>query len=56
MKIMSETKSIVLTVVRNGQTDGNKERLVQARYLNTMSNQFFSIILERSPRYIVTTE
>lgn len=29
MKIMSETKYIVLTVVRHGQTDGNKERLVQ---------------------------
>ena len=28
-KIMSETKTIVLTVVRHGQTDANKERIVQ---------------------------
>ena len=26
---MSETKTIVLTVVRHGQTDANKKRLVQ---------------------------
>ena len=26
---MSETKTIVLTVVRHGQTDANKERIVQ---------------------------
>ena len=29
---MSETKTIVLTVVRHGQTDANKERLVQGEF------------------------
>ena len=32
-KIMSETKTIVLTVVRHGQTDANKERIVQGEVI-----------------------
>ena len=33
---MSETKTIVLTVVRHGQTDANKERIVQGEEIFLM--------------------
>jgi broad specificity phosphatase PhoE len=36
---MSETKTIVLTVVRHGQTDANKKRLVQG-FIDTPLNEF----------------
>ena len=39
-KIMSETKTIVLTVVRHGQTDANKKRLVQGEEIFWMDHTY----------------